>query len=255
MARQRFSDLAALFLLVVLACTGDPAKSVSPGTLSANRSELAGNLGNPGVLPPQSHAFGETYAERLADAWQFIFKVPVPDNPALDATGAKCRNGQTGHVWFLAALASAVRTECVVPSGTALFVLGAGAECSNVEGFGTTAAELRACAQAFADGGSDVAVDVDGMAIQDVPRYRVQSAAFNFAVPDNNLFQAFGIAAPAGSCYPSAGACVPYLSVADGHAFLLAPLAPGSHTIHLHAAFPHFTSDVVYELKVEDDDR
>ena len=59
-----------------------------------------GNVGNPGILPPQSHAFGKTYAEWSVNYWQWVFSLPATNSPILD-TG-DCSAGQSGPVWFVA---------------------------------------------------------------------------------------------------------------------------------------------------------
>src|SRR5713101_9232359 len=56
---------------------------------------------NPGVLPPQSHAFGMTYGEWSAAWWQWAFSLPVDHHPLFDT--ADCSAGQSGKVWFLGA--------------------------------------------------------------------------------------------------------------------------------------------------------
>src|SRR5207302_2056669 len=58
-----------------------------------------GNAGNPGILPPQSHAYGKTYVEWSVKWWQWVFSLPATNSPILD-TG-DCSAGQSGHVWCL----------------------------------------------------------------------------------------------------------------------------------------------------------
>src|SRR2546430_5217700 len=62
----------------------------------------AQNLGNPGVVPPDSNEFGNSYGEWSARWWQWLLSIPNSTNPNLDTTGANCAVGQTGQVWFLA---------------------------------------------------------------------------------------------------------------------------------------------------------
>jgi hypothetical protein len=63
-------------------------------------------------------------------------------------------------------------------------------------------------------------------------------------LPDGNVFQAFGLVAPAGTTTPS---------VQDGFYLMLAPLSRGNHTLHFHARFPgtpDFVLDITYNLTV-----
>jgi hypothetical protein len=47
---------------------------------------------NPKVLPPNSHAFGATYAEWNSRWWQWAASTPTPENPVVVTTGrAVCR--------------------------------------------------------------------------------------------------------------------------------------------------------------------
>lgn len=238
----------ALVLLVALACSGDPAQTLGPDARSLDRSEVADNEKSPRVVPPDHRAFGKTYGQWSAEWWKWAFSLPVPNHPLFDATGAQCAQGQSGPVWFLGGsftTGSAVRTECEVPAGKAIFFPILNAECSNVEGDGTTQAELLACAKELVDPATNLAVEIDGHSIENLDAFRVQSPAFHFTLPENNF-----LGAPAGSCIPSGGSCVDNLAVSDGFYLLLRPLSVGAHTIHFHASVPGFTLDIVYELTV-----
>jgi hypothetical protein len=110
-------------------------------------------------------------------------------------------------------------------------------ECSTAEGNGDTPAELRACAKGFADQFTDLSLTIDGVAIADLQRFRVQSPVFQFTAAKNNVF---GI--PPGTTR----------SVADGFWVLIQPLSPGTHTISFGGAYPPgpFTTFVTYTLTV-----
>ena len=63
-----------------------------------------GKKANPGILPPQSHAFGKSYAEWSAKWWQWFLEQPVvggPTDPSYDIG-----SHQSGKVWFLASALS-----------------------------------------------------------------------------------------------------------------------------------------------------
>ncbi|MCK7490621.1 MAG: hypothetical protein MZW92_01680 [Comamonadaceae bacterium] len=75
-----------------------------------------------------------------------------------------------------------------MPVGKTLFFPLINLECSTLEAppfFGEDETALRACAKSF--GFSDVYATVDGVPVQDVGRYLVESPLFTFTLPDNNV--------------------------------------------------------------------
>lgn len=77
---------------------------------------------NPGVIPPNSHAFGTTYGELAGEWWNWALQFPIETNPILNETGEFCHLGQEGKIWFLAgAFGGDVVRECTVPAGKAIF--------------------------------------------------------------------------------------------------------------------------------------
>jgi hypothetical protein len=211
------------------------------------------------VFPVNSHPHGSSYAEWSAKHWQWLYSLPVDHHPLFDT--ADCSAGQSGQVWFLGGtftLSTAngivigkVTRNCTIPPGKALFFPLLDAECSTIEGNGTTEEELRACAKSSADPiilGSLFCV-VDGNPVSALAQYRVQSPLFNFGpLPENNVLEASGIVAPAGSTSPS---------VSDGYFVILKPLSVGRHTIHFggtadltSSGGPIFIQDITYNITV-----
>jgi hypothetical protein len=169
---------------------------------------------NPRVLPPVSAAYGHTYAE-WSELWWLWFIPQTSTNNAIN----DCSAGQSGQVWFLEAFGST----CAVPAGKALFFPIVDAECSNLEDppfYGLTAADRSACAKLIIDHTANLAVEIDGVSIQNLMAYRFQSPDFSFTAPPDNLD---GI--PPGSGQ----------STADGYYLMVAPLSAGQHTIHSKA--------------------
>lgn len=202
-----------------------------------------GNQGNLKVMPPQSHAFGKTYAQWSAQWWQWALSLPVDQNPFFDETGcANGANGQSGPVWFLTGVISVSGTavrDCTVPTGKALFFPIINTECSTLEPppfHGDNEAELRACATGVAF--DDVFAEIDGVPVQNLDRYLVQSPLFIFTVPENN---ALGVPAGTGE------------SVANGVYLMLHPLSAGEHVIHFGGTYPSFafSLDITYHLTVK----
>src|SRR5215218_2172940 len=129
------------FLVVVAAATVLGALVLAPSAASAP----------PHVFPPTAHAFGTSLGEWQARWFTWFIEIPAATNPLFDETGALCGIDQSGPVWFLAPVAhpGVTTRACTVPVGKGIFVLGLGNECSNIEPppfFGSTEAELRACA-------------------------------------------------------------------------------------------------------------
>ena len=212
----------------------------------------------PGVVPIQINSNGTSYGDWAAAWWQWAFALPVTGHPLFDETGANCGAGQSGPVWFLGGVfnvsGTAVRTECKVPSGKALFFPILNVECANVEAAGDTTVDLRKCAGDIADTAADLSLEVDGVSVRSLERFRTLSPAFGFVLPDDNLLQAFGLIAPKGSCFTPEGStlCEPYLASGDGHYVMLSPLSDGAHTIRIRGSFPTFgfSLDVTYHLTV-----
>jgi hypothetical protein len=160
----------------------------------------------------------------------------------LELSGAssldRCDLG-TGDVVFLAGTSGgggSVTRSCTIPAGTSLLVPLINVECSEIEGNGNTPAELRRCADGFADQFTALSLVIDGVAVTDLTRLRVHSQVFQFTAATNN---AFGV--PAGTSR----------SVADGYWALIGPLAPGDHTISFGGSLPpDFTTQATYNLTV-----
>ncbi len=170
----------------------------------------------PKVIPPHARAFGRTFVEWSAAWWQWIFSIPVDQNPILDLTGAVCHEGQSGKVFFLAGAGTTdpVTRACTVRLGTPLFFPLINAECSTVEPppfFGGNAAELSDCAGSFFSSGDALSCAIDGVALQELERFRAQSPVFDFSMPaEKNLLGLPGVTSG--------------MSVSDGYWLLLAPL-------------------------------
>jgi hypothetical protein len=193
-----------------------------PGA-KASKGASGGSQGNPGVLPPNSSFNGHTYSEWSEKWWLWSFSLPADQNPTTNFA-APCTNGQSGHVWFLYGAPPTVN--CTVSPGTALFFPVVNTECSSLEAVpfhGDTPAERSACAKAWIDNVTDLSATIDGVGVQNLAIYRVQSGDFPFTVPANNILGVLG---------PTSG-----FSSADGYYLLLAPLSAGAHTIHIKGTF------------------
>lgn len=218
---------------------------------------------NPGVLPVQSHAYGQTYGEWQASWWQWAYSLPVDSNPLFDNGDAT--QGQSGHVWFLGGTFTsneirpgvfegvAERTE-TIPAGKALFFPIVNSEDSFLENPSlTTEEELRASANFFANAivEDSLLVEIDGQPLENLAEHRVESPLFTYGpLPDGNLLEEFGV--------PGAVEGATSQGVGDGYFVMLAPLSVGEHTLHWEGTLDLtseggfvFTQDITYHLTVE----
>src|SRR5215472_9058485 len=218
------------FLILVL---------VGPLLVITMASPVQAALGNPGIIPPQAIYASHSYSEWQARWWQWVFSLPATDNPIIP--GGNVLQGQSDHVWFLAGVFGVEERSITIPPGTALFFPIVNTECSTVEAppyHGDNEAELRACAQAFTDATSDLAAEIDGRSVLNLPSYRHQSPLFTFGpLPADNL-----LGMPVGTTAQS---------VDDGIYLLLPPLSVGEHTIHFAATVEGVgTLDTTYFITV-----
>ncbi|MGH7200678.1 MAG: hypothetical protein ACREJB_08750 [Planctomycetaceae bacterium] len=218
--------------------------------LAAAAPGLAKGRGNPnpGVLPPQSHAFGQSYGEWGADWWNWAFSSPIEVNPLTDTTGEFCDTNQPdGPVFFLAGFLDLTGTggpvmrDCTVPSGKALFFPIVN---SVFAGEFPTEEETRAAANAAIDAVIELEAGIDGEPLRDLWRYRAESPNFVLELPEGAILdQLLGLS---GDQSPS---------VTDGYWLMLAPLPPGEHTIHFRGLVMNpdgseFEVEVFYFLTV-----
>jgi hypothetical protein len=182
----------------------------------------------PVVVPPT----GDVYNQLAVAWWQYVLARPTPANPLLDATGAHCADGQTGAVFFLVGTSRTdpVTRDCAVQGSHELFFPLINAFDVHTPGDGLdTPALVLTDFQSFHFRVRTLHASVDGVPIDGLgptnspfracaePVAGCSPASFSLTLPGNNLF---GI--PAGTYAPA---------VQDGFYLLLAPLAPGAHTI------------------------
>ena len=202
-------------------------------------------------LPPDSRPYGASYGTWGARWWQWALSAPFGADPITDPDGSHCDYGQSGPVWFLAGSSgSTVVRSCTVPAGAALFFplvnYYANYPCPPEFGFEPAPGQsledfLRSFAAGFIDGAANMAVEVDGLSLGDVSSFRGTSDLFLLDIDPS---------------WQAADPCVtgdPQPAVVDGFWMMLAPLAPGAHTLHFHAEIPafDFAVDVTYNLTVQ----
>ena len=201
-------------------------------TLPASAQSQNPNDPNPGVvLTPSSAPGGLTYGEWSAKWYKWAYEPPPAQSPVLDSTGANCAVGQSGPVWFLAGTffppgPPSVFRSCAIPSGRMLFFPVGNGFCAG-DGFPKGFADERKCATKNAKTLRGFSAEVDGTSINglhselEANYYRALSPEYDLVLGNDNIFSA-----PAGTYSPGAG---------DGVYLMLAPLSPGTHTLHFHA--------------------
>jgi hypothetical protein len=188
---------------------------------------------NPGIVPPGAKFRGLSYGEWAAEWWKAMFAIPVVDDDHPLFSGGAVE-GPKG-VLFLTGVFSdpdPAVIEISIRPGTALFFPVINAECSEFEPepfHGDDEAEMRAQANHHMDNTSGRFAKIDGRPVQRLDDYRCESPLFVWGpLPEGNLFQYFGMTAPAGTTSPAVDA---------GYYLLLHPLSVGKHTVEFGARF------------------
>ena len=228
---RRFSFLTSRSLLTVAAILQVTPHSVSGGVGSSHHASQAqpqsqaatilatvnntsdkGNP-NPGIHPINSKPYGLSYSEWSARWWQWLLQIPAATNPNLDATGANCAEGQSGHVWFLAGsfgpltISFPINRFCTVPTGISFLLPvlnqadgAALLDCAGPAPFDVPCADfsfngktglaaLREEAKVSQDNPSLLQLSLDGLPLSDISAYRVQSPVFKFHAQHRQRYQ------------------------------------------------------------------
>jgi hypothetical protein len=191
----------------------------------------------PAVVPPDATVQGRTYGEWSALWWQQVLAIPAATNPLAQQGRVECELGR-GKVRFLVGtLGGDAQRSCSVPAGVTLLVPMINGECSTAEGNGTTAAELRACAEGLIEPVSSLNASVDGRPIRRLRRFRFTSPLFAFDLPAGDVLGKGPVASP---------------SVAAGFWVMLRPLPRGRHVVRFGGAIEtlDFSVQVTYRLRV-----
>jgi hypothetical protein len=214
-----------------------------------------------GVIPPVlAELFtGKTYGGWSAAWWRYALATPTtdPDNPLFDTTGKGCRDGQDelDPVFFLAGVlegGAVTRDACVVPAGKALFFPLMNFVDVHVPGDGLDTPELLRADMLSAVGPTlALHASIDGVPVPDLDPATTPYTAC--AGGDPACAPAFSVVLPQGNVFGvAAGTYSP--AVDEGNYLMVAPLAPGPHTLVFGATGTlggNVTSqDITYHLTV-----
>ena len=137
---------------------------------------------NVSLFPPGSKPNGLTYGQWSVKWWQWALSIPNDKNPINDKSGINCAINQNDqYAWFLAGSGGGkVERLCAVPVGKAIFFPVMDVECSYPENPNDkTEADLRNCAHADQNTVSHLILTVDGVNIQNLNSFRVDSPLFS----------------------------------------------------------------------------
>jgi hypothetical protein len=201
----------------------------------------------PGVLPPNSNAFGKGYDELAADWLVWVTGIPASTNPLFDTDGSWAAIGQSGKVWRLAGTTGGPASRSItVPAGNAVFAPIVNYFWVNTPEYGDPAwsddqeAFVRDLLAGLVDTAENLVVTIDGKTVANPYALRASSPVALCMLPtDDNIFDV--------PLEPVARECL-----ADGYWVLLPPLSVGKHTLRVAGGFSDgFAIDVTYQVTVK----
>ena len=262
--------------LLVVGCGSSNGGRLDAGATEAGAGvAVDAGIMPPPVLDPKGTYGGKTYEEWAGERVKWIYEYPGPESLAYNTPGANCQMGQStatgdggtdGQPFFLGIwdsndlTAGPFTQACSVPAGRMLLFQMTSWASANVPGcpfqgsmqdcqYGTTIDLVPL---------TGIELEIDGKSYgsqaADFAPYLVNCTAdFSLAIPNTptNFFSYYwgcnlSQPPPTGDFY------------VGGWFILLAPLSPGSHTIHTrvqdsaYASYPAFLYDVTYNLTVAD---
>ena len=187
--------------------------------------------------------FGVTWEEWTARWWQWILSIPKDQNPGNDKTGRNFREQNDPHVLFLAGthrLSGPAERTVTIPSNKAVLLPVVNFTISFAENPNLkTESDLISHARSNIDDIAKKEVNIDGIKIQNLDKYRVQSSIFTVTFPENNIY----------GVDPG-----PTKGISDGYWVFLKPLIPGNHNIHTFGSClaGRVNIEVTYHLNVKE---
>ena len=142
------------------------------GLLTVGPAALAQRNPNPGVRPPHSSPYGDTYGEWSGAWWRWTYSIPADLNPVSDPTGEFAAVGQSGPLWFLAGnFGGTTVRHATVPAGKGLLLPILNAIWINIPELGDDPWSdqqrefARALLAPFIDNAFDLSCTIDGVAV------------------------------------------------------------------------------------------
>jgi hypothetical protein len=192
------------------------------------------------VFSVESAPFGLPFSEWCVRWVKWCLEQPTESNSAKDMTGKNCCQNQSGPVWFLAGTFGGPATRrCTIPMEKAIMFPILEKECSFEEDKDiATETDLTSRTADQTSRISHLEASVDGVPLQNLSRYRVQTRVFDLVFPKNNVY----------SVHEG-----PTRATSNGFWILLEPLSAGEHKIYFKGVHrqPDFHTQVTYELFIK----
>jgi hypothetical protein len=207
---SRCIQLAAVITALTLLMTG-PVQASKPALQ--------------GFMPPGSGAHGHSITS-LATEWTHWGFDSAASSPLLSP---RCGPSPSDpKVWFLpVGFGGDVTIQCALPTGAWLVIEPGGYECSDLEGNGSTLAELTACVDTFFPLLSYIEVTLDGQTTTDLTKYIVTTPVYQLP-PGNILPFLLGVPDQATA------------SLNRAYFVVLHPLSKGEHRLRMYDEFDAF---------------
>jgi hypothetical protein len=201
------------------------------------------------VFPPDSKPYGFALGEWSAKSWQRTFSMPSASDgqPIGKDADNSCAINQSGPVWYLegsGGQGGVVKQICTIPEGKAVLITLLTGMCSYADTPSAKSdSELQSCAMA-GDEGAIIEMSIDGVKVQDINTYRVQSQQFDLTIAEQNPF----------GVRPG-----PTRAVSDCWCVMVEPLPVGRHMIQYTVSIvgnptigmSSFATEVTYDLIVQ----
>jgi hypothetical protein len=183
----------------------------------------------------ESKPFGKSWEEWAASWCKWLLSLPKDVNPSLDDTGENCfQNQEDPNVWYLGGsfgnIVPIIRF-CRIPKHRAILFPILEKEDSFAEDVDLKyESDLRLRAKEFMDRVRKLQVTVDGIRLQELHKYRVQSSIFDLNFPTNCVYDVEPGFTKA---------------VCDGYWVFLRPLSAGQHEIQFSGEVAMISDDTV----------
>jgi hypothetical protein len=219
-----------MLVLTVGACGGEDA------TASSTTGASSGGLE---VLGPDADVDGMSAADLLGTYAVGVAETPADHSSMVDP--ANCDMGlSTEDVYFAPTPGEPgdLSTTCTMSADQTLLVAPTSAFCIDAPEAGGTADTACLDGLWYLTGSS---VTIDGVEVEGLDAYEVDSEVIDVTLPEGNLFEDHGV--PAG----------PSRTIARGQVVLVQGLAPGGHTVVLRFDFGdgEFAGSLTIDLTVE----
>lgn len=139
---------------------------------------------------PEDKPYGFSFGDWTAKWWQWVLSIPKESNPGIDETGEKFIMNNDPHVIFLAGTyGGSAERDYTIPAGKSVLFPIINFTTSYIEEPTLkTESDLKERAKQDIDDIEKKEAIIDGMSVQNIQKFRVQSPTFDLTYCDNNVF-------------------------------------------------------------------